>query len=148
MNKYLVAFGLLMSSCLPAMANESDKLVADTREVLGKSLEGFLTFDFIDSDRIPGSRVGLGTKVVAWRVLSIQPSVSYGPNVRDRDVYFELMFPIRLSRLPIGDSELRDFFPDSGAKRKWLEMLVDGFFVTQNISRGGTNVGWRMAIGN
>ena len=127
-------------------ASEVDKLIADTKEVIGKHYEGAYQFDF--NGDVKKERLQIGTQVLGWRVLAIQPCLTYAPNASNNVVNVELMIPLRLNRFPIGNNrELRDLFP-KGKIGGWVDKLSGGFYGKYNVSEGGARFGWRLAFGN
>lgn len=146
MKTAICSFLFLLSAQGSVMANELDKFLADTKEVIGKHYEGSYGFDFNGEDK--KEKLSIGSQVVAWRFLAIQPILSYAPNAADSKVSVELSFPLRLPRIPIGgDRDVKDLFPDSTVGG-WVDKLGGGFWGKVNLTEGGWRFGWRMAFGN
>ena len=145
--KKLLLLSLLLLGCAPAFASELDQFFGDTHEVAGKHYEGFYGFDFIDYDH-PKERIAIGSQIIAYRVLAIQPTLSYAPNASGNVVNIELIVPIRLNRLPIGGGRLLGDLIPKDEIGGWIDKISGGFYAGYNISKGGANFGWRAHFGN
>lgn len=128
-----------------ARASEVDQLIGDTKEVIGKHYEGAYQFDF--NGETKKELLSVGSQVVAWRFLAIQPTLSYAPNASNSVVDVELMFPLRLNKVPVAlDKTLSDLFP-KGKIGGWVDRLTGGFYTKVNLTQGGWRFGWRLAFG-
>lgn len=142
--KSLIAALVLFAS--PAFASEVTQFIQDTKEVVGKHYEGSYGFDFNGDEN--KEKLAIGSQVVAYRFLAIQPLLTYAPNAADSKVNVELAFPLRLGRVPIGGGrEIHDLFPD-GKIGGWVDKIGGGFWGKVNLTSGGWRFGWRLGFGN
>ena len=106
-------------------------LVSDTKAVLGKSAALYHAYEAIQNEQ----RFKAGTAILAYKFISIEPSISYHPSAPNNVVDFEFVFPIRWEHIPLdlaGTREVGDLFtrPKLGG---WFDSIYARPYLTQNV---------------
>jgi len=116
--------------------------VVDTKELYSKRFEfrANYYYDLFEQGE-KRNKVGVSAPVIAYKFLTIDPSIVYSPIASNEVAEYGLSFSIRLSRVPLGNGfHVSDLFDDKQTP-EWLKRFYAGPYFSKNFNNGHVGIG-------